>query len=375
MSINSLAARLEWAGGDRIGRINKQKLRSLQSALKNSYNARQIKTPDKGLWYGLLNEDNLKPDYDRKVISIEHASGLKVGDVFEVLEDHSHWMIYLPHLTETAYLKSDIIRCRYAIEIDGKEYWVYFQGPTETDISWYHKESLAYNKLNLSGTIYIKKDEYTEDFFNRFSKIKLDGHTWEIQVVDRISVPGIIELEVQEYFDNKYEELPYIEKVDTTNQISGNTLVKQNTVQGYMVPNELYNSDYHWVVEGNDRVKIIDELVNGQVCRVQVYPGAIRKYRVKYTDGKSGYHLDVRIDIEEQKIQGDTAVRPFDIKEYRADEKGTFWIEAKSAKVIENKGYSCTVEIVKGKKGKFTLYFKADESGSVYSLPIDILSM
>lgn len=45
MSIKTLAARIQFYGGDQLCRINKQKLRSLQAALKNDYNSRLIKTP------------------------------------------------------------------------------------------------------------------------------------------------------------------------------------------------------------------------------------------------------------------------------------------------------------------------------------------
>jgi hypothetical protein len=43
-------------------------------------------------------------------------------------------MILLPDLVETAYLKAQIIRCRYELTVNGQRYRIYFQGPTETDI-------------------------------------------------------------------------------------------------------------------------------------------------------------------------------------------------------------------------------------------------
>ena len=375
MSIGTLAARLEWAGGDQLGRLNKQKLRSLRDALKHSYNARQIKTPNKSLWYGLINEDDLKQDYDKKILSIEFDAQLEAGDVFEIFPEHSHWMVYLPFLTETAYLRSEVIRCRYSINIDGEEYWVYFQGPTETDISWYSKNDIAHNKLNLSGTIYIKKDARTEDFFSRFQHLKLDGHTWEVQVVDKISVPGIIELEVQEYYDNPIAELPVIKKRDTVAQIIGETIVKQDTVQGYKIDLDCYSPDYHWEIEGNKRVKILEECEDGKYCKVQVYPGAVRSYRVKYTNGTAGYHLDVSIDIAKAFIDGETKVKPYDVVTYKVEEPGKFWIESKAAKVIDSTDKTCKVEVVKMKKGSFDLFFKSDTTGETHTLTVEIMSL
>ena len=70
----------------------------------------------------MINLNNLKPDYDKKYLSVEFDAGLEAGDVFECLDDGTHWMVYLPILTETAYLRSEIIRCRYTMTIDGEEY-------------------------------------------------------------------------------------------------------------------------------------------------------------------------------------------------------------------------------------------------------------
>lgn len=45
MSMKTLASRLEYLGGDMLGRINQQKLNGLRAALKNDYNSRIIETP------------------------------------------------------------------------------------------------------------------------------------------------------------------------------------------------------------------------------------------------------------------------------------------------------------------------------------------
>ena len=42
MSIQTLGARLQWLGGDNMGRINQSKYMSFQAALKNDYNKRMI---------------------------------------------------------------------------------------------------------------------------------------------------------------------------------------------------------------------------------------------------------------------------------------------------------------------------------------------
>ena len=358
MSIKTLAARVQYAGGDQIGRMNKQKLRSLQWALKNDYNTRMIKTPNKAAVPCLINTGNLKSDYDKKYISVEFSSGLEAGDTFEILDDGTHWMMYLPILTETAYLRSEIIRCRYQLEIDGDLYWIYFQGPTETDLRWFLKNQININELNLSGTIYIKNDEKTKHFFKRFTHIKIDGHVWEVQVTDPITVPGILELEVQEYYDNSIAELPEIKEVSgeyPLNTIKGADVVKQDTIVGYSIDPLCYNKDISWKIENNPRVKLQETLENGRICKVKVYPGAVKTFDICYGEQKR----TITIDWAKPIIQGPQEVYPYETHTYwikGENVKATFSIDSDLAEIIETGNNYCKVEIVSGKKGEFVLY-------------------
>ena len=358
MSIKTLAARVQYAGGDQIGRMNKQKLKSLQWALKNDYNTRMIKTPNKAAVPCLINTGNLKSDYDKKYISVEFSSGLEAGDTFEILDDGTHWMIYLPILTETAYLRSEIIRCRYQLEIDGSLYWIYFQGPTETDLRWFLKNQININELNLSGTIYIKNDEKTKHFFKRFTHIKIDGHIWEVQVTDPITVPGILELEVQEYYDNSIAELPEIKEVSgeyPLNTIKGADIVKQDTIVGYSIDPLCYNKDISWKIENNPRVKLQEILENGRICKVKVYPGAVKTFDICYGEQKR----TITIDWAKPIIQGPQEVYPYETHTYwikGENAKATFSIDSDLAEIIETGNDYCKVEIISGKKGEFVLY-------------------
>lgn len=376
MSIQTLASRIQYMGGDSLGRINKQKLQSFRAALKNDYQSRKIKTPLGECWPCLINANNLKPDYDKKILSVEFESKLEAGDTFECLDDGTHWMVYLPFLTETAYLRSEIIRCRYTYKVNGKEYWIYFQGPTETDLRWYSKASINYNILNLSGTIYIKNDENTRNYFKRFTKMKLNGHTWEVQVTDSISVPGIIELEVQEYYDNPIEELPSVEEVCCKAQIVGRTEVKQNTECGYEIRKEYYNPEYSWRIEGNPRVRIEETFNDNRTCLVKIEEGAINSFTIIYGKKYEGYSLDVNINIEDPQIIGPEVVHPYDtnVKFEVKGHIGEFWIQTDLAEIVEQKDNKCSINILTGRKGEFILYFKDEDDIVEYQLPIKIKS-
>lgn len=374
MSMKTLMNRIQYAGGDSLGRINKQKLKSFQSALKNDYNSRLIKTPKKVAYYALINNNaaGLKTDYDRKYISVDFSSELQPGDVFEILDDHTKWMIYLPILTETAYLRAEIIRCRYTITIDDEEYWIYFQGPTETDLRWYIKQGINFNELNLSGTIYIKNTPKTKEFFKRFTKLKLDGHMWEVQVTDSISVPGIIELEIQEYYDNTPLELPVIRRAENaiSNCIIGTEEVKQNTIVGYEIEPEFYNPTDKWKVYGNDRVELHRIIDNGRMCEVRIYDGAIRNFYVQYGDNEP---LEVWIDIIEPYIKGPQLVYPYDVHTYWTENAAdilTFTSDSDLVKVKQLTNNSCEVTIKTGKTGKFVLQAIGEEQE--YELEVTI---
>lgn len=369
-----MSARIDYLGGDQLSRINKQKLQSLRAALKNDYNSRLIKT-DKHSAVPCIIKNNaygLKADYDRKYISVEFSAGLEAGDVFQCLDDKSRWMIYLPILTETAYLRSEIIRCDHSLTVNGKEYFIYFQGPVETDVRWFIKNGINANELNKSGTIFIKKDENTANFFHRFTKIKIDGHRWEVQVVDSISIQGILELEIQEYYDNKEEDLPQVKPSDKDQLIKGEKVVKQNTSVGYMVDDSIYSKDYSWEILGNDRVKIEEVLNDGKICKVKVYDAAVGTFTIKYGDTK----LEVKIDTEEPFITGPQEVSPYSTNRYSIHlpqgKKAYFRVDSTNAKIVAVGDNYCDVEIVSGKSGKFNVMVKIDEKN--YTLPVKIIS-
>lgn len=375
MSFKTLSARLTYDGGDQLNRIKLNKLRSFRAALKNDYNSRMIKVPNKSAWPCLLvnNVSGLKSDYDRKRLSIEFDAGLECGDVFEVLDDGTHWMVYLPTLTETAYLRTEVIRCRYTLDVDGQTYWIYLQGPTEMDVTWFQKKGIHYDEPNWSGTIYIKKDKRTTGFFHRFTKIKVDGHAWEVHVVDEISVPGIIELEIREFYDDPIAELPVVEP-EGCHEILGRESVEQNGEYGYMIRDVYINSEFSWRVENNPRVEI--ESQDGNTCNVKVHDGAVRGFTLIYGNKNSGYHLDVSIERKCRGIVGPKEVYPYDIVEYKTNVAGEFRIsDPRLAKFVEINDTSCSIEILASKISDFKLIFTPVGMEDEFKYPIHVGSL
>lgn len=380
MSIQTLGARLQILGENNHERMDRAKLYSFKQAMKNSYNTRMIK-PDNGnsAWPCLINSmsGGNKADYNKQYLSVEFDSGLRSGDTFKMIDSGEHWMVYLPIVTETAYLRTEIIRCRYSLNVNGKDYWIAMRGPVETDLRWFIKNNININELNLSGRIYIKNDENTRDFFHRFTHIKLAGHTWEVQVTDSITVPGILELEIQEYYDNSIAELPSILKDETTpiNVISGATTAKQNTIVGYAISNEAYDPKIRWEVKNNPRVKILEEYEDGRMCKVKIYAGAVKTFDICYGD----FFQTVIVEWQKPLIQGPQEVYPYDIHTYwikklPEGEKATFSVDDESmAKIVDSNNDSCKVEIVSGKKGKFVIHAAYGDVET--DLPVKIKSL
>lgn len=86
------------------------------------------------------------------------------------------------------------------------------------------------------------------------------------------------------------------------------------------------------------------------MCKVRIYAGAIGTYTIYYGTES----IEVAIDYEEPYIKGPTEVYPYDYYTYKAE--GTFSLTSNIARIVEQDGSKCVVEVLTGKKGEFTLY-------------------
>lgn len=263
--LQMMQTKLGYRGGNQEGRMQQDKLNGLKKALLYSYQAATAIIPTIDAegntvnkeFRCLINPDKLNPEYDNKIISIPYEDvnlldtekvegiqpiNLKPGQVFTWKETNTDWIVYLQYLEEDAYFRADIRRCKYEININGHKYKVYVRGPVETKINWKQKSDLTWNDLNYTLSLMITKNEETLEFFQRFAKIKLDGQTWEVQVVNRMDADGVIEVALKEDFNNTLAEQNKIpEVIKPENQstiIQGNINVKPYskniyTINGY----------------------------------------------------------------------------------------------------------------------------------------------
>ena len=289
--------RIQYAGGVMDNRVDKSKLHSMQMALQNSYQAEWITLND-NQYRCLINPDKLKEDYDQKVISIEHSAGMKEGDVFYWDRTNTHWLVYLQQHSESAYFRAQIRRCNYEIEVNNHKYWVYLRGPVETALVWRQKHNIEFNDLNYSLLIYVTKNEETLDFFKRFQILKIDGHRWRVAATDIFSQGSIIEVYLEEFFDNSLEE-EQIKKEpiifgEEEPYIDGPQFVEPyQTEIKYSLVNNL-NATGTFLVSSK-KVKIVNS--DNNLCIINVISGKAGEFKIIYREeGKEDLELNVTIE-------------------------------------------------------------------------------
>ena len=285
--------RLVYDGGDVDGRLVTSKYKSFHAALK-SYQGEWITFNDK-IYRCLINADRLKEDYDIKMISVSFDANIKEGDVFLWNRTGTHWLVYLQQHSEEAYFRGQIRKCSYQIDIDGTLYWMSVTGPAEKSIEWAKQHNIAYNKLNYTVILYITKNEVTNEYFNRHKKIKFDGHNWTVAVVDRYSQDAVLEVVLEEDFNNTLEEdesAPEIIEPDIAQPyISGPREVRvYDTSIVYSIENA---NNGNWLINSN-KVKIVK--MDSSSCVIDILTGKSNSFKISYIrEGFDNIELDVVI--------------------------------------------------------------------------------
>lgn len=208
--------RMEQAGGNlQQERMIKDKRRSLDHAVWHSYQGAEVIPIDAGdrtPIRALINPNKLKMDYDDKIISVGYEYNFAPGTVFEWVGTGTYWIVQLQDLTELAYFRGDIRRCRYEIaweDENGKhKTYAAVRGPVETKINYIQKHGISVDTPNLSLNLYLPLNEDTKNYFKRYSKFYLqnDNTCWRVEALDWISTPGILEIAAVEYYANEFED-------------------------------------------------------------------------------------------------------------------------------------------------------------------------
>lgn len=210
-NLEMLNQRLNYQGGNQEGRMIKDKYRSFLSSLGNSYQTADIKSLNHKcapIHKALINPDKTKMDYDNKILSVDYKYNYKTGDIFHWVNTDTYWLIYLRELTEDAYFRAEIRRCKYKlqwIDEDTKEKhetYAYIRGPVETKVNFIQKGGISADVPNESLEIYLPETEATKKYFKRYARFMFKDKAWEVQSHDDTSPEGIIQFSALEHFVN-----------------------------------------------------------------------------------------------------------------------------------------------------------------------------
>lgn len=270
INLEMMRKRFEWQGGiHQEDRMIRDKQRTLHRALLYSYQAASIEMVQKnsevleldpsgvdadmgifGEVRALINPDKVKQDYDDKIVSIDYEHGYEPGDVFEWKKTGTQWIIYTQEITEDAYFRGEIRRCRYKIRFkdqDGSWCATYaaIRGPVETQINSIQKNQERIDVPNLSLNILMPRNEKTLHAFDRYSEFIFAGKCWRVEAPDSISMKNIIEVNAEEnYWNDTTDDLEkemkdglVFEPTDPTpdSKIIGETFIKPKIAATFSV--------------------------------------------------------------------------------------------------------------------------------------------
>lgn len=275
-----------FAGKDQQARMIADKRKSLDRALTYSYQRAFIKKlGENEEILALINPNKLKQDYDDKILSVNFEHNFKPGDVFEWGNTHSHWLIYLQDLTELAYFRGSIRRCRYQArwkDEDGNIHQSYMavRGPVETKINFIQKSGISVDNPNYSLNILMPKTEDALNYFKRYSTFYLLDTDfpnreicWRVLATDSISTPGILEIVAMEYYSNEFEDdvengivdgliptkMEIIANAETAEDIIGDIFIKPKKSYTYKY---IGDNECNWEFDNKLPITIISQNEN-----------------------------------------------------------------------------------------------------------------
>lgn len=323
--------RLETQGGTRQeDRMIKDKYKTFLKSLKYSYQGADVEIIQKwnecleaypaavdptgkpGQAIGnavraLINPNKLKQDYDDKILSIDSQYGWVPGDVFRWCGTDSYWIIYLEELTEDAYFRGDIRRCKYKIKFKDKEgkwfsTWAAIRGPVETQIDSIQKNQVRIDRPNLGLTILLPRNDRTIDAFDRYKEFLFAGRAWQVQAPDSISMTNVIEIAAEEYYidrDRDNIELDMknglvIESYDPTpevlSHIHGEGFIKPKITETYSVDIE----GGFWRVQQNVPVEV--EVVDNKTIRLTWCKATHGQFELQWVKDETIYKRTIVVE-------------------------------------------------------------------------------
>lgn len=162
---------------------------------------------------GVFNPVTINQDYDTKMISTPFDSGYKVGDVFRWENTQTLWIIYNQNLTELAYFRGSTRRCNYMVRwVNGErelcETPISVIGPSMPDHTRMINGMMAGSFIVPSGNLIclVTDNQKNRGYFHDDQTFIILGISYRVTNIDRLSMPGVIQIHATEYTTNMIED-------------------------------------------------------------------------------------------------------------------------------------------------------------------------
>lgn len=162
---------------------------------------------------GVFNPVTINQDYDTKMISTPFDSGYKVGDVFRWENTQTLWIIYNQNLTELAYFRGSSRRCNYMVRwVNGErelcETPISVIGPSMPDHTRMINGMMAGSFIVPSGNLIclVTDNQKNRGYFHDDQTFIILGISYRVTNIDRLSMPGVIQIHATEYTTNMIED-------------------------------------------------------------------------------------------------------------------------------------------------------------------------
>lgn len=193
----------------------RDRLWTLMRATKHSYQAARFnRYPEyEKEVAGVFNPVTVNQDYDTKMISTPFDSGYKVGDVFRWENTQTLWIIYNQNLTELAYFRGSTRRCNYMVRwVNGErelcETPISVIGPSMPDHTRMINGMMAGSFIVPSGNLIclVTDNQKNRGYFHDDQTFIILGISYRVTNIDRLSMPGVIQIHATEYTTNMIED-------------------------------------------------------------------------------------------------------------------------------------------------------------------------
>lgn len=204
-----------YGGAAQQDRMIRDRLWTLMRATKHSYQAARFnRYPEyEKEVVGVFNPVTVNQDYDTKMISTPFDSGYKVGDVFRWENTQTLWIIYNQNLTELAYFRGSTRRCNYMVRwVNGErelcETPISVIGPSMPDHTRMINGMMAGSFVVPSGNLIclVTDNQKNREYFHDDQTFIILGISYRVTNIDRLSMPGVIQIHATEYPTNMIED-------------------------------------------------------------------------------------------------------------------------------------------------------------------------